>query len=213
MKQIVLASGSPRRRELLAALVPDFQVVVSDGPEPTTDDPRADARRLAEEKAAAVVRTRPGAVVIAADTLVHDAIRTYGKPEDDNDARTMLARLQGRAHTVTTAIAVMDGDIRLADASDASVSLRELSHEDIAAFVATGIPLDKAGAYAIQEGAPAVVERWDGCYCGVMGLPLWRLRRLLARAGVRCPAPSETFARCAECPERDLSPSEKEIEE
>lgn len=213
MKQIVLASGSPRRRELLAALVPDFQVVVSDVPEPTTDDPRADARRLAEAKAAAVVRTRPGAVVIAADTLVHDAIRTYGKPEDDNDARTMLARLQGRAHTVTTAIAVMDGTMRLSDASDASVSLRGLSHEDIVAFVATGIPRDKAGAYAIQEGAPPVVASWDGCYCGVMGLPLWRLRRLLAQAGVRCPAPSETFARCAECPERDLSPSKKEIEE
>ena len=213
MKQIVLASGSPRRRELLAALVPDFQVVVSDVPEPTTGDPRADALRLAEEKAAAVAGSRPGAVVIAADTLVHDAIRTYGKPEDDDDARTMLARLQGRSHTVTTAIVVFDGEARFGDASDASVTLRELNHEGIAAFVATGIPRDKAGAYAIQEGAPPVVESWEGCYCAVMGLPLWRLRTLLARAGVRCPAPSATFERCAECPERDTSSPLKEIDE
>ncbi len=213
MKQIVLASGSPRRRELLAALVADFQMVVSDVPEPTTNDPRADARRLALEKASAVAASRPGAVVIAADTLVHDAIRTYGKPADHSDARTMLARLQGRSHTVTTAIAVVNGDDHFIDASDAAVTLRLLTHEDIDAFVATGIPLDKAGAYAIQEGDPPVVERWEGCYCGVMGLPLWRLRRLLAHAGVRCPEPSATFERCDGCPERDTALTAKEMEE
>ena len=203
VSRLILASASPRRKLLLAALVQDFDVVASDLPEPLTGDARADALRLAAEKARSVASGRPGKVVIAADTLVHDAIRTYGKPLDEADAVTMLARLRGRTHTVTTAVAVACNGDEESDASDTAVTLRYLNTEEIEAFVATGIPLDKAGAYAIQEGEIPVVERWEGCYCGVMGLPLWRLRRLLEGCGVQCADPSATFARCAECPERD----------
>ena len=203
MTKVVLASASQRRKLLLAALVQDFEIVVSDLPEPLTGDARGDALRLAAEKARSVASGTPDAVVIAADTLVHDAIRTYGKPVDDADAITMLARLRGRTHTVTTAVAVAWNGRVGSDASDTAVTLRDLDAEEIEAFVATGIPLDKAGAYAIQEGETPVVERWEGCYCGVMGLPLWRLRRLLDNCGVHCADPSATFARCAECPERD----------
>lgn len=203
MSRIILASGSPRRRELLAGLVPAFEVVVPDLAEPLTGDGAADALRLAREKAAAVASRFPDDIVIAADTLVHDAIRVYGKPDDEADATAMLARLQGREHTVTTAVAVARGRATSTSASDATVRLRNLSFEEITAYVATGIPMDKAGAYAIQEGNPPVVASWDGCFCSVMGLPLWRLRRLLEDVGVRCAEPSATFARCANCPERN----------
>jgi septum formation protein len=203
VRRIVLASASPRRKLLLAALVQDFDVVVSDILEPLTGDAHGDALRLAAEKARSVTSRSDGTIVIAADTLVHDAIRTYGKPVDAADAVAMLDRLQGRKHTVTTAVAVARDGRVVADFCDTAVTLRDLSAEEIEAFVATGIPLDKAGAYAIQEGDVPVVERWDGCYCGVMGLPLWRLRRLLESRGVQCADPSGTFARCAECPERD----------
>lgn len=203
MSDLVLASGSPRRRELLAALVPAFEVVPSDVPEPLSGDARADAVQLARAKAEAIAALRPGAVVLAADTLVHDALRTYAKPVDALDATTMLARLRGRSHTVTTAVAVASQGALTSAVSDAMVTLRNLDAGEIGAFVATGIPLDKAGAYAIQEGEPRVVERWQGCYCGVMGLPLWASRRLLIAAAVQCADPAATFARCALCPERD----------
>lgn len=200
---MILASASPRRRELLAALVEAFDVVASDVEEPLTGDGAADALRLAREKAAAVATRFPHAVVIAADTLVHDAIRVYAKPESEADAAAMLARLRGREHTVTTAVAVACGGEVVSSSSHSTVRLRNLDFDEINTYVATGIPMDKAGAYAIQEGEPPVVASWDGCFCGVMGLPLWRLRRLLESRGVRCADPSGTFARCADCPERD----------
>ena len=202
MTDIVLASGSPRRRELLAALVDGFRVAVSDVEEVVDGDPEAEARRLAREKALAVAANEPGAIVIAADTIVHDGARPYGKPRDPADAAAMLRALRGRGHRVLTGLAVVsDGAAREA-CSIAEVELAPMSDAVIDAYVAGGRPLDKAGAYAIQDEDVPTVARLDGCYCAVMGLGLWRLRALLAEARVAAAAPDGTFERCASCPER-----------
>lgn len=200
--RVVLASASPRRKELLTALVGEFEVRAFTTPEELTDDGGADARRIAREKANAAVVALPGPLVIAADTVVHLAGRTFGKPEDAADAGRMLRELVGRVHTVSTGVAVaVDGRVEV-EASEATVELAPLSEDAIRGYVASGRPLDKAGAYAIQDEDVPTVARLDGCFCCVMGLPLWRLRSMLLRAGVECPTPDETFARCAGCPER-----------
>ena len=200
--RIVLASASPRRRELLRALLDDVMVDPADIHEQTTDNPRDDARRLAREKASVVARRHPGAVVIGADTIVHDGERAYGKPGDDETATAMLRALRGKPHLVVTGIAVVSASGAASDVSAAEVTLAELSDETIAAYVASGRPLDKAGAYAIQDGDVPTVSALDGCYCSVMGLPLWRLRTLLATAGVVAREPHHTLPRCEACPER-----------
>ena len=200
--RIVLASASPRRHQLLRALLDDVMVDPADIHEQTTDNPRDDARRLAREKASAVARRHPGAVVIGADTIVHDGERAYGKPGDEETATAMLRALRGKPHLVVTGIAVVSASGAASDISAADVTLAELSDETIAAYVASGRPLDKAGAYAIQDEDVPTVSAFDGCYCSVMGLPLWRLRTLLATAGVVTREPHHTLPRCAGCPER-----------
>lgn len=200
--RVVLGSASPRRRELLRALLDDFAVDPADIAEHTTDDPRADARRLAREKASAVARRHPGAVVIGADTIVHDGERHYGKPADSDDAVAMLRALRGRAHVVLTGIAVVSASGAASDVSTSEVVLSDLDDEAIAAYVASGRPLDKAGAYAIQDEDVPTVAALQGCYCSVMGLPLWRLRALLATAGIAARGSDRDLERCGACPER-----------
>lgn len=199
---VVLASVSPRRRELLQALLVEATVDPADLDERTTDDPRADARRLAREKASAVARRHPGAVVIGADTIVHDGERAYGKPGDPETAVGMLRALRGKPHLVVTGIAVVSASGAASEVSASRVTLAELSDDAIAIYVASGRPLDKAGAYAIQDEDVPTVTALDGCYCSVMGLPLWRLRALLATAGVVAREPHEALPRCEGCPER-----------
>lgn len=201
--RVVLASASPRRRELLAALVPEFRVAATDIPEPLTGDPLADARALAVAKAQAGAARCPGAVVVAADTVVADAARSYGKPAGAEDARAMWRALRGRAHHVLTGVAVADAAGEVAAAvSVATVRLTALSDAAVERYVASGRPLDKAGGYAIQDEDVPTVSGHDGCYCAVMGLPLWSLRRLLQAAGVDCADPAAAFARCRDCPDR-----------
>jgi len=201
--RIVLASASPRRTELLGALVDGFEVVAADIAEDLGPDARADAVRLATEKARAVAADYPGALVTGSDTIVHDAELSYGKPVDPADAAAMLARLRGKPHLVTTGVAVVaDGRVDAA-CREAEVHLADMSDTAIAAYVASGRPLDKAGSYAIQDADVPTVQGIQGCYCCVVGLPLWRLKRMLEARGVVCREPSETLARCAECPERD----------
>lgn len=200
--RIVLASGSPRRRELLAALVPEFEVLVTDVPEPFTEDPARDALELAQQKALAALELRPAAVVIAADTVVAEGGRPFGKPADAAEAVAMWKALRGRTHQVITGVAVGRGEALQAVASTSEVELSPLSDAEVEAYVASGRPMDKAGAYAVQDEDVPTVRALRGCYCSVMGLPLWRLRMLLEGAGVATAAPSETFARCASCPER-----------
>ena len=199
---VVLASASPRRRELLFALLDEVTVVPADLDEHTTDDPRADARRLARDKASAVARRHPGAVVIGADTIVHDGERAYGKPGDPGTATAMLRALRGKTHLVVTGIAVVSASGAASEVSASHVTLADLDDDAIAAYVASGRPLDKAGAYAIQDEDVPTVTALDGCYCSVMGLPLWRLRALLATAGVVAREPHEALPRCEGCPER-----------
>ena len=114
----------------------------------------------------------------------------------------MLRALRGKPHLVVTGIAVVSASGAASDISASDVTLAELSDETIAAYVASGRPLDKAGAYAIQDEDVPTVSAFDGCYCSVMGLPLWRLRTLLATAGVVAHEPHHTLPRCAGCPER-----------
>lgn len=205
MTEIVLASGSPRREELLAAIAPAFQVAVSDIPEPFSGDAERDAVELAAAKALTVARANPSAVVIGADTIVYDELRLYGKPVDADDAMAMLARLQGRGHRVATGVAVAADGLVRTGLSISEVTLSTLAYDAIRGYVASGRPLDKAGAYAIQDEDVPTVAQLDGCYCGVMGLPLWLTRRLLAEAGVPCGQPDAVYARCAFCPKRDES--------
>ncbi len=200
--RVVLASASPRRRELLQVLLDGFTVDPADIDEHTTDDPRADALRLAREKASAVARRHPGAVVIGADTIVHDGERAYGKPGDDGTATAMLRALRGKTHLVVTGIAVVSASGAASEVSASHVTLGELDDDAIAAYVASGRPLDKAGAYAIQDEDVSTVTALDGCYCSVMGLPLWRLRSILAAAGLVVREPHASLSRCEGCPER-----------
>lgn len=204
--RLVLASQSPRRRELLAALAPEFEVAPADLEETMTGHARADAVRLSLEKAWAIAAKQPGTVVVGSDTIVHLGGACYGKPADAADAFRMWRELRGRSHTVTTGVAVVAGGREFAGASQAEVTLAELSDDEVRALIATGIPIDKAGSYAIQEGEPPVVTRLQGCYCCVVGLPLWRLRGLLEVVGVVCRDPGATFERCRQCPERPPEP-------
>jgi nucleoside triphosphate pyrophosphatase len=187
---IVLASGSPRRRELLTMLGLSFRVVV-----PAVDETRRPSElpdryvvRIARDKALAVARAEPegaGAVVLAADTaVVLRAEEVFGKPRSPEEAAAMLQRLEGRTHQVMSAVAVAQGK-RVEDAIDITdVTLRTLTRETIADYVATGEPLDKAGAYAIQGRGAALVEGIRGDFFGVMGLPLRLALELLERFGM-----------------------------
>ncbi len=186
MNPIVLASGSPRRRQLLEMVDLAFRVVV-----PEVDEARAPAElpegyvtRLAREKAATVAAREAGAVVLAADTTVVLRGHIFGKPATPEEAARMLRRLEGRKHQVMTAVAVAQNG-RLEHALDVTdVTFRSLSHDQIAAYVATGEPLDKAGAYAIQGRGAALVEGIRGDFFSVMGLPLRLALELLERFGV-----------------------------
>lgn len=184
---LVLASGSPRRLQLLASLGLDCEVSpvdIDETPRPG-EPPEAYARRLAAEKAAlAVTRQAPGRLVLAADTVVAIGGEILGKPADPADAARMLRRLSGRSHAVYTAVAASrDGATSLRLASS-EVTFRTLLSDEIDAYVATGEPLDKAGAYGIQGLAAIFVTRLCGSYSGVVGLPLCETAELLGGFGL-----------------------------
>ncbi|HZI21245.1 MAG TPA: nucleoside triphosphate pyrophosphatase [Gemmatimonadales bacterium] len=183
---IILASGSPRRRELLEMLGLPFRAVAPEVDESrhASEQPEALVTRLACDKARAVAAREPGALVLAADTTVVLRGRVFEKPADAAEAVDMLRRLQGRKHQVLTAVAVAQ-DGRLEHALDVTdVTFRKLSDATIEEYVATGEPLDKAGAYAIQGKGAALVEGIRGDFFGVMGMPLRLALDLLARFGV-----------------------------
>jgi septum formation protein len=182
---IVLASGSPRRRQLLEMLRIPFRVIAPDVDEHVLAGERPDAyvTRLARAKAHAVVARAPGEVILAADTTVVLDDQIFEKPTSPTDAVQMLARLQGRTHEVLTAVAVAR-DGALEHALDVSrVTFRPADRATLEAYVATGEPLDKAGAYAIQGLGAPLIERVEGDFFGVMGLPLRLALDLLARFG------------------------------
>jgi len=182
---LVLASASPRRRDLLTLLGLTFDVAPADVDESwrNGEAPAVHAERLARAKAEAC--RRDGAVVIAADTIVVVDGEILGKPRDASEAAVMLRRLQGRDHVVHTAIAVAYGDRIVSGVEATRVWFRPLDGATIAAYVATGEPLDKAGAYGIQGSGAVLVQRIDGDYFTVMGLGLSRLADLLGALGLR----------------------------
>jgi len=178
---LVLASGSPRRRQLLEMLGIPVEVRPSHVPEiPLPGEaPRAYAERLAREKAAAV----PGPVVLGADTTVVVEGEMLEKPADAADALRMLRRLQGRTHEVITAVALKTAGGTLVATDVTAVTFRPADDDFLRAYAATGEPMDKAGAYGIQGYGAALVERIEGDFFGVMGLPVRLVLDLLARAG------------------------------
>jgi len=178
---LVLASGSPRRRQLLEMLGIPIEVRPPHVPEVRNpgESPQAYVERLAREKAASVA----GPLVLGADTTVVVDGEVLEKPVDATDALRMLRRLQGRVHQVITAIALKTPDSMLSATDVTAVRFRPADDDVLRAYVATGEPMDKAGAYGIQGYGAALVERIDGDFFGVMGLPVRLVLDLLARAG------------------------------
>lgn len=184
--RVILASASPRRRELLTLIGIAHEVVPADVDESLIADesPERYVERVARDKATVVMARDANAVVIAADTTVVLDGDILAKPADPAEAKRMLTRLAGRTHDVCTGIAVGRGGRIESAVERVSVTFRSLTSAEIDAYVATKEPLDKAGAYGIQGFGATIVERIDGDYFSVMGLGLRRLVVLLQRIGV-----------------------------
>lgn len=185
---LVLASGSPRRRALLAALGVDFEVITSDAPEVDAGEvPAAIVEANARAKRDAVAaRLSAPAVVIAADTLVFLDEQVLSKPADRDEAVAMLRRLSGNTHQVVTGLALRDTATgrEAVGAETTDVTFRLLDDAEITRFVDTVNPLDRAGAYTVDGPGSLLVARYDGCYQNVLGLPITRLDKLLRSLGV-----------------------------
>ena len=184
---VILASESPRRRDLLGRICADFRVVPS-GIEERLDGPptAASVAALALEKARVVAGRVSEGIVVGADTVVVVDGEALGKPAGADDARAMLRRLRGRAHEVITGVAVVDAATGRAASTAVvtCVTMRDVGDDVIDAYVAGGEPLDKAGAYAIQEGGALLIAGFVGSYSNVVGLPLAATARLLKEFGV-----------------------------
>jgi len=182
---LILASNSPRRKQLLALSKIDYTISAADVDESLheNESPQDYVLRLAEKKARAINTNNPDVIILAADTTVVDGQQILGKPASDADAVQMLTQLRGRTHQVYTGIALLrrSDDTLLTDLCVTDVPMRNYSDEEINAYVATGDPLDKAGAYAIQHEGFSPVSNMDGCFAGVMGLPLCHVTRLMRR--------------------------------
>jgi len=186
---IILASNSPRRRDILRQVGVVFTSDAADVDELVLPGEKSDiyAVRVALDKARVVAARTAAGIVVAADTVVvlDDAI--LGKPVDDRDAERMLAKLSGKMHRVITGLAVLDtgtGKTRM-ESADTRVWFRTLTQDQIVSYVSTGESLDKAGAYGIQGKGSLLVDRIEGCYFNVVGLPLSLLDRMLADFGIK----------------------------
>lgn len=179
--QLILASASPRRRELMNLVAPRYEVCVSQVDESalTAPDPAALAQVLALAKCAAVAALRPGDAVVGCDTVVDVDGRVLGKPRDRDDARRMLLSLSGRTHRVHTGVCIQaPGEQRLFCATT-EVTFWPLDARELERYLATAEPYDKAGAYGIQGGASVFVQGIRGCYFNVVGLPVSQVHRAL----------------------------------
>jgi len=191
--KLILASSSPRRKDLLASFGKPFTIDVPDVDESLLpgEDPSAHVRRLALDKARTVAGRHDDGLVVAADTIVVLDGRIIGKPEDEADARRMLGTLSGRSHHVYTGLAVADaaaGTV-MSRVACSRVTISSIGEEEIARYVATGEPLDKAGSYAVQGLGGKYVSRVNGSLSNVIGLPLEELRELFIAAGWAAPFP------------------------
>nr|WP_317323966.1 Maf family protein [uncultured Flavonifractor sp.] len=190
--ELILASKSPRRRALLEQMgLTDFRIVVPDIEEHMDRDlpPAELVRQISEEKARAVAaQVGPEAVVIAADTVVALDGAVLGKPADKEEAFRMLSLLSDSRHQVYTGLTVLHGEQCDSVWEETAVTFRALTAEEIEAYIATGEPMDKAGAYGIQGYGALFIKGISGDYYNVMGLPVCRLGQILARLGVDCMA-------------------------
>ena len=186
LRPLILASGSPRRRELLSRMGYTFEICAPDVDEHVTGHARDIVHTLAQRKAHAAAAHYSDGVIIASDTLVSLDGAPLGKPEDVDDARRMLAALSGREHEVFTGVCVIDAATGKSETRSVrtGVTFRALTEEEIDAYIATGEPMDKAGAYAIQGGAAPFVEKLDGEFENVVGFPVVEVRELLAHFGM-----------------------------
>jgi septum formation protein len=184
---VVLASSSPRRRQLLdlIGIAHEVRPANIDETMRPREAPRRHAERLAREKASAIAMRDPDLITIGADTIVVVNRKVLGKPRDHDDAARMLTMLSGREHMVITAVAVSRGRKLRSAVEEVRVRFRRLRDDEIEAYIATGEPMDKAGAYGIQGYGATIVERIEGDYFAVMGLPIVRLIGLLRDVGVR----------------------------
>jgi septum formation protein len=186
---LVLASASPRRKEILERLGFEFEVIPTGLEEDQTlsEDPERNVRLLAELKGVDVQRVRPRKTIIAADTIVRCDAVTLGKPEDSDEAFEMLRSLSGRGHSVITGVALIaPPNRRIVESESTRVFFRDITDVEIARYIDTSEPFGKAGAYAIQGLASAFIDRIEGCYFNVVGLPvalLFRMFRALERTG------------------------------
>lgn len=182
---VVLASASPRRRELLKLLVDDFEIVTCDIDESpwAGESPENLVRRLAELKARTIQVDRPGHLIVGADTVVVCDGQILGKPSSPDSAREMLLQLSGRTHEVYTGVSVLKpGHLNL-NFCRSEVTFYSMSDEEIAHYLRSGEPMDKAGAYAIQGYASRFVSKINGCYFNIVGLPVSLLYRMFLEAG------------------------------
>lgn len=191
-RRIILASTSPRRKELIASLHLAFEVIPSHADEDTPPEwtPEQTVQELAMRKALAVYRGLEGreqdAVIVGSDTVVVLDGDILGKPVDEADAERMLSRLQGRVHRVFTGVACIDASNgqSMVQYRQTDVTMKELSEATIRAYVQTGEPSDKAGSYAIQGIGASLIDRVEGCYFNVVGLPLSLLSDMLDGFGI-----------------------------
>ena len=187
-KHIVLASGSPRRQELLRRIgVTAFDVVKPEADEscPAGLTAQETVAHIARAKAEAAKKlTQPEDIVITADTMVFLDDERLGKPRDEADALRMLTELSGRHHTVCTGVTVRQGDKAIAFTTTTDVYFRAATEAELRAYIATGEPMDKAGAYGIQGVGSLLVERIDGDFFNVMGLPVMELSQALRAFGI-----------------------------
>ncbi len=192
---LILASASPRRRELLTQAGLTFAIEAADIPEDRKPcEPAADfVLRLAEEKARAIWNRHPleqkSITVLAADTIVHLEGETLGKPVDQADARRMLQHLSGRTHQVLTGVAIIHNGWSFSAVETTQVTFAEIPESELEQYLASGEPMDKAGAYGIQGYAARWIPRIEGCYYNVVGLPVARTITLLAEATASVDAP------------------------
>ena len=186
MPHILLASGSPRRQELLRRIgITDFTVTVPDVDESYPDDltPPEIVQYISRKKSLAV-SSAPDDIVITADTMVFLDEQKLGKPRDEAHALSMLTALQGRCHKVCTGVTVRQGDQILTRSQSTDVAFRSASQQELLAYIRSGEPMDKAGAYGVQGQGALLVDRIDGDFFNVMGLPVALLAQMLGTFGV-----------------------------
>lgn len=185
--KIILGSASPRRREILSYFSLPFEQATSHFDEdsvPFTGDPAAYAQEIANQKALALGKLYPDDIILTADTVVSQGERVFGKPKDEEEAISFLTTLQGKEHSVFTAVAVLHNGVLHHDVEETRVFFNTLTLEQIKSYLRALHYADKAGGYAIQLAGSLIVKRIEGCYYNVMGLPINTVAKLIKKAGI-----------------------------